>query len=78
MFRTPKQTALISIDALAPTHSCVNLSSDPIEDGIDPLNWFLESALECLQNMDPENVVSDYEQYSRETCSMTANIAAEV
>ena len=31
---------------LAPTHSCFNSLSDPIEDGIEPLNWLASRALQ--------------------------------
>ena len=46
IFNTLKATALITTDALAPTHRYINWFSDPIEDGIDPFNWVLERALQ--------------------------------
>ena len=40
MFRTPKETTLITTDVLAPTHRVVDWFSDPIGDGMGPLNLF--------------------------------------
>ena len=38
--------AFLTTDTLAPTHSPVNCFIDPIEDGIEPLNWLSLSNLQ--------------------------------